>query len=257
MDTTPGQFIWYELITTDPEAAATFYGAVVRWSSRDSGQADMEYRMWFAGDTPIGGLMALPAEAAARGLRPCWLGYLNVADVDAAVAAIIADGGAVHMPPTDIPQVGRFAAVADPQGAPFYVMAPLGAGPSRSFAPGEPGHGGWNELHTTDWQAALRFYGARFGWTASTSFDMGPMGTYQLFAAGGPDIGAMFNNDAAPRPMWLYYFNVDDITAAQARLLAAGGTLLRGPSPVPGDLWIVHARDPQGAMFALVGPKPA
>src|SRR3546814_15653764 len=60
----------------------------------------------------------------AGGARPGWMGYLEVADVDAAVAAIEADGGAVHMPATDLP-VGRIAMVSDPQGAVFYVMEPI------------------------------------------------------------------------------------------------------------------------------------
>ena len=257
MDSAPSQFIWYELVTTDPGAAARFYGAVLGWSEQDSGLVDQQYRIWMNGADAVGGLMALPDEAAARGLRTCWLAYLRVDDVDATVAAITAAGGAVHKPPTDIEGVGRFAAVGDPQGAAFYVMAPIGAGPSRAFLQGTPGHGGWHELHTTDWKAALAFYSALFGWTPSTPFDMGQMGVYQLFAAGGPDIGGMMNSPAAPRPFWLYYFNVADITAARARLEAAGGTVLHGPSPVPGGAWIIQARDPQGAMFALVGPGPA
>jgi predicted enzyme related to lactoylglutathione lyase/AcrR family transcriptional regulator len=249
----PSSFIWYELITSDLEAAARFYGDVAGWSMSAVGAPGRDYRQWSIGGETIGGAMALSAEAAANGMRPVWLGYLNVDDVDDSVARIVAAGGAAHMPAWDIPGVGRIAMVGDPQGAAFYVMAPVGEGPSPSFAPGRPGHGGWHELHTTDWRSALAFYGERFGWAEANAMDMGAMGTYQLFKAGGDAIGGMMNSPAYPRPMWLYYFNVDDIHAAKSRVEASGGTILNGPHEVPGGSWVVQAQDPQGAMFALVG----
>jgi predicted enzyme related to lactoylglutathione lyase len=184
-----------------------------------------------------------------------WYGYVDVPDVDAAVAAIAAAGGAIHMPPWDVPGVGRMAMVADPQGASFYVMAPIGEGPSPSFGPGRPGHGGWHELHTSDWRAAEAFYGDRLGWARSDALEMGPAGTYLLFNAGGEAIGGMTTDPDMARPMWLYYFCVDDIDAARHRVLNAGGDILSGPTQVPGGAWVVQAQDPQGAMFALTGPS--
>lgn len=255
MTTKPSPFIWYELVTNDAEAAIRFYGAVVGWIARDSGTPGVDYHLLSIGDATVGGIMTIRPEAAAKGMRPIWLGYLGVADVDVAVAAAVAAGGTVHMAATDFPEIGRIAMITDPQGAAFYVMAPIGVGPSPSYAMGRPGHGGWHELHTSDWQAALGFYTAHFGWSQSDALDMGPMGTYLLFNTGGDAIGGMMNDPQFPRPAWLYYFNVADIDAARARLEAAGGTLLREPHEVPGGAWILHGRDPQGAMFALVGPK--
>ena len=217
----------------------------------------MDYRLWSTGGETVGGLMAIPADAAANGMLPVWLGYVHVADVDESVAGIKHAGGTAHTPATDIDGVGRMAMVADPQGAAFYVMAPVGDRPSPSFAPGRPGHGGWHELHTTDWRAAADFYGAHLGWGDAGAFDMGEMGTYHLFNAGGDAIGGMMNSPGFPRPLWLYYVNVDDIDAAARRLQDADGVVLTGPHQVPGGQWIIQARDPQGAMFALLGPKPA
>ncbi|MEO8716189.1 MAG: VOC family protein, partial [Acetobacteraceae bacterium] len=78
----------------------------------------------------------------------------------------------------------------------------------------------------------------------------------QLFAAGDAAIGGMMTKaDAVPAPFWLYYFNVDDIQAAAARVKDKGGQVLNGPHEVPGPMWIVQCSDPQGAMFALVGPQ--
>jgi predicted enzyme related to lactoylglutathione lyase len=249
-------FIWYELLTSDPDAAAAFYGAVLGWTVNDSGQAGMDYRIITMRGIGVGGLMALPAEAAKTGMRATWLGYVSVADVDASVAGIVAAGGAVYMPAMDVPGVGRIAMIADPQGASIYVMTPIGTGPATSFAPRKPGHGGWNELHTTDCASALAFYSAQFGWSKVQAMDMGPMGTYLLFNFGSGDMaGGIVNDPTAPRPYWLYYFNVDDIEAAQQRVKANGGETLMEPHQVPGGAWIIHVRDPQGALFALVGSK--
>ncbi|MGB8330397.1 MAG: VOC family protein [Polyangiales bacterium] len=249
-------FIWYELLTSDPDAAAAYYGDVLGWTTNDSGQEGVDYRILNMDGVGIGGLMALPPGAAEAGMQPGWLGYLSVADVDRSVASIIAAGGAEHMPAMDLPGVGRIAMVADPQGASLYVMAPIGGGPATSFAPGKPGHGGWHELHTNDWESALAFYRAQFDWEKVSSMDMGPMGVYVLFGFGtGESVGGMFNDPEAVRPYWLYYFNVDDIVAASKRVTARGGVTIMGPHEVPTGDWIVQARDPQGAMFALVGPK--
>src|SRR5580658_10127936 len=112
MSNKPSGFIWYELMTSDVEATAKFYGAVAGWSMNPAGVAGtpgVDYRQWSIGDSTIGGAMAIPADAAAHGMRPIWLGYLNVADVDASVASIVAAGGASHMPAWDIPGIGRIA----------------------------------------------------------------------------------------------------------------------------------------------------
>ncbi|MGB8221403.1 MAG: VOC family protein [Polyangiales bacterium] len=249
-------FIWYELLTSDPDAAAAFYGAVLGWTASDSGQDGMDYRILNMRGVGVAGLMALPPGAAEADMRPAWLGYLSVIDVDQSVASIVAAGGAEQMPAMDIASVGRIAMVADPQGASLYVMTPSGDGPATSFAPGTPGHGGWHELHTNDWEAALSFYRAQFGCERVGSMDMGPMGAYLLFGLGtGDAVGGMFNDPDAQRPYWLYYFNVDNIEAASKRVTANGGASTMDPHEVPTGEWIVQARDPQGAMFALVGPK--
>ena len=125
-----------------------------------------------------------------------------------------------------------------------------------SVAPGGPGHVGSHELYASDWESAFAFYAGQFGWTKATSVDMGPMGTYQLFAAGGDPIGGMMTKpQSMPSPAWQYYFNVGEIDAAVARVTSNGGQVLHGPHEVPGGSWIVQAMDPQGAMFALVAPR--
>jgi predicted enzyme related to lactoylglutathione lyase len=136
-------------------------------------------------------------------------------------------------------------------------MTPLGDGKSAAYAEGVPGHCSWNELHTSNGAAGLKFYTEQFGWTKSRGMDMGPMGTYHFFSADAKqDIGGMMTMAPdCPSPTWLYYFCVDNIEAAAARVVAAGGKVVNGPHEVPGGGWIIQAIDPQACKFALVGPK--
>ena len=255
-----GHFIWYELITSDLDAAIAFYGRVAGWTVIAGNTDGMDYRQIRAGDKDIGGMMAVPAEAA--GMPPGWFAYVDVADVDAEVTAFEAAGGKAVWPANDIPHVGRMAMVADPQGALIYVMTPAPAVEgmkSVAFAPGAPGpmgHCGWNEYHARDAAAAFDFYAARFGWEKDSAIDMGPMGIYQTFKADGVQTGGLMNN-TLPHQAWLFYFNTGDIDAAVARVTEGGGTVHLTPMQVPGGYWAVTARDPQGAMFGLLGTRKA
>lgn len=254
-----GDFIWYELLTTDADAAQAFYGKVLPWAFNDSGQADMDYRIIRAPEHDVAGLMAITPEMAEHGARPVWLSYLAVDDVDRSVAAIEQKGGAVQMPAMDVPTVGRIAMVADPQGAPLYIMKPSGSGKSMAFAYDRPrvGHAAWNELHTADQLGAWAFYGDLFGWSHDGDMDMGPLGQYQFIRHGGM-IGAMMKADPAMGPpQWNTYFRVADIDAAKAAVEAAGGQVVQGPDEIPGGDFSMNCIDPQGAAFGLVGGRPS
>ncbi len=252
----PNNFVWYELMTTDAKAAEDFYRNVVGWGAQDSGQAGMNYTLLTTGNVPAAGLMTLPKEACDAGARPGWTGYVGVDDVDAYAGRVTKAGGAVHVPPTDIPNIGRFAMVADPQGAVFCLFRGASEMPHQSSDPNKPGLIGWHELMAVDGAKAFDFYAGLFGWTKDEAIDMGAMGRYQLFAAGGPAIGGMMNKMAEmPVPFWSYYFQVDGVGAALERLKTAGGKVINGPMEVPGGSWIVQGLDPQGAMFSLVSPK--
>jgi hypothetical protein len=248
-----GDFIWYELMTPDAEAAVRFYGSVLDWSFGGSA----EYREIKGSEGHVGGILPLTAGMQAGGARPGWLGYIGVDDVDAAVSAIEAAGGQTHLPPRDIPGVGRFAMVADPQGVPFYVMRGASDGTSHAFAAERPmiGHCAWNELSTTDPNAGFAFYSGLFGWTKDGGMDMGPLGKYE-FLRHGPMIGAIMPKmPQQPAPAWSFYFRVADIDAAAAATSAGGGQIMHGPQEIPGGEYSLNALDPQGAAFAMVGPR--
>ena len=179
-----GQLIWYELITPDAEASKAFYDKVVGWNFGDPVAEFQGYRMIGRSDGGVaGGVLPLTDEMKQHGARPVWLGYVGVDDVDAAIDSIEQAGGKALMPATDISNVGRIAMVADPQGAPFYVMKPIpreGRENEQSdvFSVDQPQHVRWNELSTTDPDAAIAFYTRQFGWSQEGEMDMGEMGKY-------------------------------------------------------------------------------
>jgi len=249
-----GRFVWFDLMTTDPDAAIKFYSAVVGWGTSpfQAPGSDTPYTMWTASGKPIGGVMELPAEAAAMGAPPHWLPYIGSPDVDATVARAKQIGANVLVPGTDIPTVGRFAVLADPQGATFSVFTALEDAPGHDGKP-SPGEFSWHELNTTDHLGAFDFYHDLFGWEKTEAMDMGPMGVYQMFGLNGNTMGGMFNKppEMPAPPMWLEYAMVDDVNARIDTIRSAGGQILNGPMEVPGGDVIAQCLDPQGAMFAI------
>jgi uncharacterized protein len=245
-----GRFVWHELMTTDPQAAGAFYSKVLPWKTQPSGMPD--YTLWVSGKTQTGGLMAQPESARQSGAPPSWLVYIGTPDVDATAAAAEHLGGKVLKAPMDIPGVGRFAVLADPQGAAFAVFKPGGSpppdgAPSTDFS--------WHELATSDEHAALSFYSELFGWSRGPAHDMGPAGTYQLIEHGGAQVGGAYKlMDASKPPHWLTYIQVTSVDKAAAAAKAAGGRVTQGPMEVPGGSRIAQILDPQGGAFAVHEP---
>lgn len=111
---------WVELATRDLARASAFYSGLLGWTLAEHAGSPDGYRVGSSADGPVGGLMQMTAEWGE--LPSHWAIYLQVADVDAAVAKAQTLGGTVHVPPLDAPGVGRLALLADPSGASFYVI---------------------------------------------------------------------------------------------------------------------------------------
>ncbi|HBN13635.1 MAG TPA: VOC family protein [Pseudohongiella sp.] len=260
-----GDFVWYELLTPDANAAEAFYGPLLGWEFVDSKMPGISYHLVSAADVDgdgrheVAGVMTLTPEMVEGGARPVWLGYIGVDDVDSTVASIQASGGQLLMPAQDIPGVGRIAMVGDPDGVPFYVMTAADDTPSYAFAADKPrpGHCAWNELNATNQAGAWQFYQKHFGWQKDGEMDMGDMGTYDFIRHGGMIGAIMQKTPDMPMPTWSYYFRVTDIDAAVEHVKTAGGQLMHGPQEVPGGDHIIVGADPQGAIFCLVGGRSA
>lgn len=247
-----GSFIWYELLTSDHQAAKAFYDAVVGWDIETTASNPMDYRMIRTGSGLAGGVMQITGDMREHGAKPTWLGYVGVDDVDATVTKAEELGASVLMPAFDVPDVGRMALIADPQGIPLYVMRGESDAQSEAFSPDQQGHGAWNELNTTDLDAAKSFYPALFGWTLGDAMPMGEMGDYQFIEHGGRMIGAMMKVQPGSRPAWNYCFRTDSVDRGFDAIKSGGGTVTYGPAEVPGGDRVVQAIDPEGAPFMIV-----
>ncbi len=249
---TRGRFVWHELMTTDPAAAQTFYKAVTNWTTQPFENSPTPYTMWIAGQTPVGGVMELPQNLRDMHVPPHWLTYISAPKVDDTFAKALTLGATQMVPPKDIPTVGRFAVLGDPQGAVFALFTPEGGPPPKDGM--SLGDFSWHELATTDHTKAFEFYSELFGWVTTSEMDMGPMGIYHMFglSADAP-MGGIYNKpkEMPAPPHWLPYALIADINKGADSVKAKGGMILNGPMEVPGGDWIVMSMDPQGAAFAL------
>ncbi len=253
-----GRFLWYELLSTDPQGALSFYPEVVGWTPQAM-EGGGDYRMWVGGQGPLGGVAALPEQARKLGVPSYWQANVQVANVEETVAEVKRLGGQVFVN-ADVPAVGRFAVIADPQGAVIAVFTPASDMPSHDVA--KQGEFSWHELYTTDHEAAFTFYQRIAGWERLDEFDLGPMGKYLLWGRNGKQLGGMLTLPKGMKtpegrevpPSWMYYVTVEDLDAALARAKAKGARVLNGPMQVPGGQRIVQLMDPQGAAFALTTP---
>lgn len=244
-----GDFLWYELMTPDVAAAQAFYGPLLGWSFREA-EGEMPYTLALSAAQEVAGIMAATGE-----MPTAWVGYIAVDDAAATLAALQADGARAMVPVKDIPGVGRIAGILDPQGAAVMLMQAASEGGAPAFDTAAVGHVNWNELAVPDPVAGLAFYTRHFGWTAGYTMPMGELGDYQMIDHAGRTIGAVMGLVPPRPPSFLFYFGVPGIDTATAGVTAGGGTVIAGPMPIPGDMFVTVALDPQGAAFALVGPK--
>jgi predicted enzyme related to lactoylglutathione lyase len=246
-----GRFVWYEDLARDPKAAIDFYTDVIGWKTQPFTEGGNDYVMWVGNQGPLGGVMKLPDEAAKMGAPPHWMAHVQVSSVDETAALAKKLGGKVHKEPTDIPTVGRFAVIADPQGASLSIFTP--ASEMNLHDSSKPGEFCWNELLTADSVAAFKFYSQLFGWKIIEEMDMGPTGKYRVFGIGDKQMGGMMTTPkGSPMPpTWIYYTETSNLNSALDRAKKRGAKVMNGPMDVPGGGRIAQLTDPQGAAFAL------
>jgi len=225
------RFVHYQLRTTDRAAARAFYTALL-------------------GGEFFGGAVSaapLPERARSRGAPPHWLGRLATTNVAAAARRMVADGGQLLGPASPTVDDAMTVSLRDPFGA-VLSLAPAADAPAR-----EPV--AWHLLHARDEAAAFALYAELFDWGAREVLDLGPeLGRHRTFSwddAAGP-VGGIANTARPPavHPQWLFYFPVDDLGAALARVRSLGGLAI-GPIELPTGELVAACDDPQGAAFGL------
>lgn len=251
-----GRFVWRDLMTTDIETSQEFFQKLFGWDTEvfDMGP-NGTYTMFKLSDAPtFGGISQLDAS---HGAPPHWLSYISTDDVDDCCARASEMGATVVVEPAVIPEIGRFAVLADPQGAHFSVFSE----PERSSIDEPPQgnlpHGAvvWNELMTGDVEAATAFYSRMFGWSSEVA-DVGT-GPYTLFRNGSTLVAGMGKKpDDMPVSAWAIYFEAADIDKAVERVGELGGQIMFPVMEIPRTGRITWATDPAGAVFGMMQSEP-
>lgn len=253
-----GTPVWYELLTNDATKSIAFYESVMGWNVPPAAEGMPHgYQMIATGAGHVGGLMPLTDEMRKNGAKPTWLFYIGVDDVDATAKKAEAAGGTLLMQPFDIPQAGRAAMIADPQGIPFYVMRGSSDVASTAWERTGMGKCNWNELATPDQVAANAFYEAIVGWNYPDKMTMGEAGDYVFVAAKDNTIGATMKQSEKQPKGWTFFFRVPDIDVAVEKVKAGGGQVHAGPMEVPGGDRVIVASDPDGVPFGVSAPGKA
>lgn len=242
---TTGRIFWHELVTGDVQRAVGFYGELFGWRSRamDMGPGGT-YTLLSIGDVDVGGI----APANPGQTHPHWLGYISTPDVDATAKLAKSLGATIAVPPTDIPNIGRFTLLLDPQGAPIAPMTAL----EEKAEVDKPAVGTfcWDELLSSDQDASVAFHTKLFGFQTK-AMDMGPMGTYQVLAQGEKQRGGVMKAPPGVPTHWLAYVVVDDVDASAARAKKLGARIVAEASDIPGIGRFAVITDPTGASVAL------
>ena len=248
-----GRFVWHELLARDIAKATAFYPDICGWTvaSMPFPGSEGTYTMFKLGDAGQAGVTTFMADTVAGDAQAVWIPYMATDDADATCREAVVLGATLHMPPTDIPTIGRIAMLADPEGAHFAVITPAQPGmPEKEPVAGEFA---WHEMLATDPAAAWEFYSRLFGWEKTHAMDMGADGIYQMFGRGAFTYGGfMRRSPTNPRTMWNCYVRTADLDAACKSIAQRGGRIVMGPHEVPNDDRIVCAVDDQGAVFSLV-----
>lgn len=250
-----GAFCWYELATTDFNAAKNFYSNVFGWDAQMAlEQPGMEYLIFTKEGKAIGGLYNLQPPQKEMNLPPHWMPYVNVNSIEDALQAATAAGGNVIMPATEVMEHGRMAIIADPEGGVVSLwQAKNMAGTEIADAHGAPS---WNEYASKEPSRSIPFYESVFGWKGNTN-NMGGM-DYTTFASGENMAAGLWQMPEEMRHLpthWLTYFTVEGLDAALAKASENGGEVLAPKMYVEGVGYFAVVRDPQGAALGLISEK--
>jgi predicted enzyme related to lactoylglutathione lyase len=247
--TAVGKFVWHEHVSTQPAKAQEFFKQLLGWDYEVFKTGDVDYTIIQSGGKGHGGFPPVP-----EGTPSHWVGNVAVEGADASVEKAKSAGGSVIVDPMDIPEVGRYAVIRDPQGGVLAVFQPTDGGD------GPQGQGVfvWDELGTSDVAGAESFYGDVFGWTTK---DMGAdYGGYKIFQRGSDDEngvgGLMANPDSSMPTAWHPYVAVDDVDATLTKTKELGGSTVLEPMDVPEVGRIAVIQDTTGAVLGLIKPQP-
>jgi predicted enzyme related to lactoylglutathione lyase len=247
---------WFELGTTDQNAAKQFYTQMFGWAVNDNPMGPTEvYTIFRLDGRDVASAYTLPAKLTEQGVPPHWGVYFAVADADESAAKVTELGGSIIQKPFDVMEAGRMAICQDPGGATFSLWQAKQNQGVGVF--NENNAVCWAELATWDTAQAQAFYTGLLGWETKGAASMA---TYIEYSVAGKPSGGLLPMDDNWKGMpshWAIYFLVADCDAAVAHVKDLGGMARMGPFDAPGVGRIAAMADPQGAGFYLITLKRA
>jgi predicted enzyme related to lactoylglutathione lyase len=246
-----GKVIFVELVTPDIVAAKQFYSGLFGWTFRDIQAGGTEYAEAFLDDRPVAGIIHKNVPVSEH-RQPAWLSFISVHDVDEAKRIALQQGAKMLFEPHNLPNRGREAVLADPQGAVFAVLASSSGDPPDVLA--APGEWIWSSLTTSDPDTDAALYQKLFNYEV---FDLpADEGAQHLMLASDNYARASVNTLPANRPNihphWLNYVRVEDAVKMTAKLVALGGRVLVEPRVDRHGGKVAVVADPMGAPFGLL-----
>jgi predicted enzyme related to lactoylglutathione lyase len=246
---TVGRFVWHELHTSDRTEAIKFYTTLMRWGTQEVtiDPGDPYVLCLLQGEQEAG----ITKSKAPAHVPSHWLPYIAVDDVDKAAAKAAELGAKILQSPMDIPSIGRFAAVMDPQGAPFAIFKDAKAYPAEREKP-PVGAFCWEELLANDPEAAANFYSSLFGYSVET-MDMGPMGKYRVLKRGDRQTAGILQipKETPHAASWLEYIHISDVDGAVRNATELGAKVLAPARDIPNIGRFAVLADPTGAPIAV------
>ncbi len=238
---TSGRFVWRELITPALEQSRAFYSQLLGWTPNAMDMGGMEYTVYNQGEAQVAGMMA----PMMPGVPPFWLDYITVEDVDASRLQVISLGGTAITEAMDIPNIGRFALVQDPEGATFSLFRGLNPGstpdseipPNHTFC--------WSQLMSTNVDRVVSFYTKVFGWEAE------PMGEMVVFKRDGKGIASAMAAQMNMPSHWMAYVAVENCDESTRKAEGLGASVFVPPTTMDGMGTFSVLADPGGAVVAL------
>lgn len=248
----PGKFVWADLVTDDVPTAQKFYTQLFGWRFREIGN----YSIGANDERPLCGMFQKPRPADPNA-KPRWLGYISVANVEKAQAAVTKAGGKVLAKPNKLPKRGEQAVFADAEGVVFGVIK-SSSGDIEDFLPG-PGDWIWVQLLSRDARRAAEFYEAVGGYEIVENTTTNKLNDYVLVSKGfaRATVRTIRSDDARVRPTWLPFVRVQNIGESVMKAKQLGGNVLVEPKPELLDGKVALIADPTGAAIGIMEwPEP-
>jgi predicted enzyme related to lactoylglutathione lyase len=234
---TPGAPCWIDLMTSDIAKGRQFYGELFGWEYETGDEEKYGgYTTARKNGKTVAGLMQKDEDQA--GMPDVWSTYLRSDDAEATAAAVTANGGQVFMPPMDVPEQGHMAIFADASGAAIGIWQPREMKGFELVA--EPGAAAWHELHTKDYDDAVKFYQDVFAWETDVMSDTPEFRYTTLGAGDAAKAGILDASGYLPAEVpssWHTYFAVESTDAAVAKAVAMGATVIDPAEDTPSAVW--------------------